>query len=67
MVPDHLYQKAQPILSDGALDDEDKTDKLEELLRAETGLTGKSLENVVLDCLWRYRDSASASSSCAQA
>ena len=63
MVPDHLYQKAQPILSDGALDDEDKTDRLEELLRAETGLTGKSLENVVLDCLWRYRDSASASSS----
>ena len=38
MVPDHLYQKAQPILSDGALDDEDKTDRLEELLRAEGDL-----------------------------
>ncbi|KAJ4343291.1 hypothetical protein N0V87_000513 [Didymella glomerata] len=61
MVPDNLYEKARPILQDDALDEEDKTDRLEELLRKETGLTGKSLENVVLDCLWRYRDSGSSS------
>ncbi|KAL6704730.1 hypothetical protein ACN47E_007651 [Coniothyrium glycines] len=63
MVPDELYEKALPVLQDDALDDEDKTDKLEELLRKETGLTGKSLENIVLDCLWRYRDAGSSSSS----
>lgn len=32
-------------------------------MRKETGLTGKSLENIVLDCLWRYRDAGSSSSS----
>lgn len=63
MVSDNLYDKALPVLQDDALDDEDKTDKLEELLRNETGLTGKSLENIVLDCLWRYRDAGSSSSS----
>ncbi|KAI8940365.1 hypothetical protein NX059_004058 [Plenodomus lindquistii] len=63
MVADDLFEKALPVLHDEALDEEDKTDKLEELLRKETGLTGKSLENVVLDCLWRYRDAGSSSSS----
>lgn len=63
MVPDELYEKVLPVLQDETLDDEDKTDKLEELLRKETGLTGKSLENIVLDCLWRYRDAGSSSSS----
>ncbi|KAH7399524.1 CCCH zinc finger and SMR domain-containing protein [Pyrenochaeta sp. MPI-SDFR-AT-0127] len=63
MVADSLYEKALPVLQDDALDEEDKTDKLEELLRKETGLTGKSLENIVLDCLWRYRDAGSSSSS----
>jgi len=63
MVADAVYDKALPVLLDDALDDEDKTDQLEALLRAETGLTGKSLENIVLDCLWRYRDAGSASSS----
>lgn len=63
MVADDLYEKALPVLQDEALDEEDKTDKLEELLRKETNLTGKSLENIVLDCLWRYRDAGSSSSS----
>jgi hypothetical protein len=60
MIPDELYEKALPVLQDDALDDEDKTDQLEELMRKETSLTGKSLENIVLDCLWRYRDAGSA-------
>ncbi|KAJ4372406.1 hypothetical protein N0V83_004180 [Neocucurbitaria cava] len=63
MVADDLYEKALPVLQDEALDEEDKTDRLEELLRKETNLTGKSLENIVLDCLWRYRDAGSSSSS----
>jgi hypothetical protein len=63
MIPDELYEKALPVLQDDALDDEDKTDQLEELMRKETSLTGKSLENIVLDCLWRYRDAGSSSSS----
>ncbi|PSN63363.1 hypothetical protein BS50DRAFT_501188 [Corynespora cassiicola Philippines] len=63
MVADDLYDAALPVLQDEALDEEDKTDKLEELMREKTGLTGKSLENIVLDCLWRYRDAGSSSSS----
>lgn len=63
MVSDEVYEVCLPVLQDDALDDEDKTDKLEELLRKETGLTGKSLENVVLDCLWRFREGDNASSS----
>jgi hypothetical protein len=63
MVADDLYEKALPVLQDDALDEEDKTDQLEEMMRKETNLTGKSLENIVLDCLWRYRDAGSSSSS----
>ncbi|KAH4197888.1 hypothetical protein HBI56_093780 [Parastagonospora nodorum] len=63
MVADVLYEKALPVLQNDALDEEDKTDQLEELMRKETNLTGKSLENIVLDCLWRYRDAGSSSSS----
>lgn len=63
MISDEVYEACLPVLQDEALDEEDKTDKLEELLRKETGLTGKSLENVVLDCLWRFREGDNASSS----
>jgi hypothetical protein len=63
MVADDLYEKALPVLQNDALDEEDKTDQLEELMRKETNLVGKSLENIVLDCLWRYRDAGSSSSS----
>jgi hypothetical protein len=63
MVADNLYEKALPVLQDEALDDEDKADKLEELMRKETNLTGKSLESIILDCLWRYREAGSSSNS----
>ncbi|KAK1916987.1 hypothetical protein P3342_001569 [Pyrenophora teres f. teres] len=33
MVADNLYEKALPVLQDEALDEEDKTDRLEELLK----------------------------------
>ncbi|KAM4054849.1 smr domain-containing protein [Hirsutella rhossiliensis] len=63
MVSDEHYELCLPILQDPALEDEDKTDKLEELLKKETSLTGASLDNVVLDAMWRYREAGGASAS----
>lgn len=63
MVSDTVYDLCIPILKDSSLVEEDKTDQLEDLLRGETGLTGSSLENAVLDVLWRFRESAGPSSS----
>jgi hypothetical protein len=63
MIADELYNSCLPILQDDGLEEDEKTDKLEELLRKETGLTGKSLENVVLDALWRHRESSTSSTS----
>jgi hypothetical protein len=63
MVADAIYELCLPVLQDEAVEEEDRTDKLEELLRKETGLTGKSLENIVLDCLWRFRDTGNSSTS----
>ncbi|KZF25925.1 hypothetical protein L228DRAFT_257439 [Xylona heveae TC161] len=63
MVSDSLYEQCLPILRDSALEDEDKTEKLEELLRKQTPLTGPLLENTILDVLWRFRDSSTPSAS----
>lgn len=63
MIADSLFEACLPILQDDTLDEDDRTDKLEELVRKETGFTGKSLENVILDCLWRFRDAGNASAS----
>lgn len=56
MVSDETYEICLPVLEDSAIEEEDKTDRLEELLRKETTLTGQSLENAVLDVLWRFRE-----------
>jgi hypothetical protein len=56
MISDEQYEICLPVLEDASLDDEEKTDKLEELLRENTQLTGASLDNIVLDALWRFRD-----------
>ena len=56
MVSDETYEICLPILQDSSIEDEDKTDKLEELLREKTNLTGQALEHAILDALWRYRD-----------
>lgn len=63
MVSDETFEICLPVLQDPALDDEEKTDKLEELLRRETALSGSSLENVILDTLWRYRDGGGSATS----
>ncbi|KKA29764.1 hypothetical protein TD95_004763 [Thielaviopsis punctulata] len=56
MVSDEHYEQCLPILRDTELQDEDKTDKIEELFRKITSLEGSALENAVLDVLWRYRE-----------
>ncbi|KAK8203753.1 CCCH zinc finger and SMR domain-containing protein [Phyllosticta capitalensis] len=63
MVSDEVYGLCLPVLQDDALEDEDKTEKLEDLLRDKTSLTGKPLEDAVLDSLWRFRSSTSSSAS----
>lgn len=63
MVSDEAYDICLPVLEDPNLDEEDKTDKLEELLSKETALTGASLENAILDVLWRFREGSAVAAS----
>lgn len=63
MVSDELYEKCLPVLQDTSLEDDDKTEKLEELLRKEFNLNGKPLENAVLDSLWRFHSGNTSSTS----
>ena len=60
MLDDDLYERCLPILDDKSLEEEDKTDKLEELFRNETSLVGAPLENAILDALWRHRETSKA-------
>jgi hypothetical protein len=62
MAQDALFQRSLPILKDDSLDDDDRTEKLEQFVRQETSLTGKDLENSVLDLLWRFRTNNNADS-----
>lgn len=56
MVSDRIYDLCRPILEDEALGEEDKTDKLEDLLSgAPTSLKGKALEDAVLGALWQWK------------
>jgi len=61
MVPDTIYELCLPVLQDPAIDDEEKTEKLQELVEKESSLKGKPLEEAVLGILWRFRDSNTAS------
>ncbi|CAJ2501816.1 Uu.00g046690.m01.CDS01 [Anthostomella pinea] len=63
MVSDETYEICLPILQDPSIDDEDKTDRLVELLKKETPLHGLSLQNAVLDVLWRHREVGGSASS----
>jgi hypothetical protein len=63
MVSDEHYELCLPILQDLTLEDEDKTDRLEELFRKNTSLAGPSLDNAILDALWRYREGGATSAS----
>ena len=63
MVSDETYEICLPVLQDATLEEEDKTDKLEELLKRETTLSGSALEHAVLDALWRYREGGGTAAS----
>ena len=56
MITDHVYELCEPILEDKDLEEEDRIEKLEELLQKETALRGSTLENTILDALWRHRN-----------
>ncbi|KAL9050647.1 MAG: hypothetical protein Q9162_006506 [Coniocarpon cinnabarinum] len=63
MTTDALYDECLPVLRDETLDDDDKTEKIEELLRAQTELKGKALESATLDILWRFRNASNPATS----
>jgi hypothetical protein len=56
MVSEELLDKSLEILKDQALDEEEQVEKIEDFLRANSSLSGSSLENAVLDILWRHRN-----------
>lgn len=56
MVSEELLDKSLEILQDQALDEEEQVEKIEDFLRANSSLSGSSLENAVLDILWRHRN-----------
>lgn len=61
MASDTLYEPCLPILEDSALDGEERTERLEQLLAKEHSLTGQALEDAVLNVLWRFRDASDPS------
>ena len=63
MISDDIYERCVVVLKNEEADEDDKTEKVEELLKNETSLQGKQLENAVLDTLWRFRESCTTDSS----
>lgn len=63
MTSDGVYDLCLPILQDEATDEDDKTERIEGLLRRETDLSGKELEAATLDVLWRHRNASNPSAS----
>lgn len=64
MVSYKMYELCRPVLEDDKLADEEKTDRLEELLSAEPfSLKGKALEDAVLGALWKWKDAGEKDSS----
>ena len=57
MVSDAIYDLCLPVLEDKALEEEEKTERVEGLVQKELSLSGQPLEDVVLSVLWRFRDS----------
>ena len=57
MASDAIYDLCLPVLEDKALEEEEKTERLEALVQKELSLSGQLLEDAVLSILWRFRDS----------
>lgn len=58
MISEEHYQLCRPILENNDIEEEDKVEQMEDLLRKETTMTGTMLENTILDALWRHRSAA---------
>lgn len=64
MVSERIYDLCRPVLDDDDLGEEDKVEKLEELLSgAPVSLKGKALEDAVLGTLWQWKSNTEMSSS----
>ena len=55
MAPDATYESCLPILEDAALDEEEKTEKIEDIVKAGLSLEDQALQDAVLNILWRFR------------
>ncbi|KAK4549984.1 hypothetical protein LTR36_002951 [Oleoguttula mirabilis] len=56
MVSERIYELCKPILEDADTGEEEKTDKLEELLSSKpSSLKGRALEDAVLGALWQWK------------
>lgn len=62
-ISDDAYEICLSVLRDETLEDEEKTEKMEDLLRKETSLRDKALENAILDAMWKYRGTKDSASS----
>lgn len=64
MVSDRIYELCRPILESDEFGEEEKTDKLEELLSGPAAsLKGKALEDAVLGSLWQWKSLTDKTSS----
>ena len=64
MVSDKIYDLCRPVLENEELGEEEKTDRLEEVLSSEpTSLKGKALEDAVLGALWQWKSATDKTSS----
>lgn len=57
MVSEDIYELCVPILQDKELNEEDQVEKVEEIVKEKTSLTGPPRDDIVLDILWRHRGS----------
>jgi DNA-nicking Smr family endonuclease len=64
MVSERIYDLCRPVLDNDELAEEDKVEKLEELLSvAPASLKGKALEDAVLGTLWQWKSNTETSTS----
>lgn len=63
MVAEDLLENCLKLLQAESLDEEEQAEKAEDFLREKVSLSGASLENAVLDVLWRLRNRALPDSS----
>ena len=57
-----VYESCRPIFENKGIEDEERTEKLEKHIKQEHALTGRNLEEAVLDVLWRFKESTNAES-----